>query len=93
MYHWVVLVVKNPRGNAGDVKDMGSVPGLGRSPEGGNGNPTPVSLPGESHRQRSLAGYSPRGHTESDTTQVTAHTHIVGKLTTRMLKKMLMLRN
>ena len=39
MYHWVVLVVKNPRGNAGDVKDMGSVPGLGRSPEGGNGNP------------------------------------------------------
>ena len=32
-------MVKNPRGNAGDVKDMGSVPGLGRSPEGGNGNP------------------------------------------------------
>ena len=33
--------------------------------------PTPVFLPGESHGQRSLAGYSPRGHTESDMTEVT----------------------
>ena len=33
--------------------------------------PTPVFLPGESHGQRSLVGYSPRGHTESDTTEVT----------------------
>ena len=31
--------------------------------------PTPVFLPGESHGQRSLAGYSPWGHRESDTTQ------------------------
>ena len=31
--------------------------------------PTPVFLPGESHRQRSLVGYSPRGHKESDTTE------------------------
>ena len=30
--------------------------------------PTPVLLPGESHGQRSLAGYSPRGHKESDRT-------------------------
>ena len=30
--------------------------------------PTPVFLPGESRGQRSLTGYSPRGHTESDTT-------------------------
>ena len=30
--------------------------------------PTPVFLPGESHGERSLAGYSPRGHKESDTT-------------------------
>ena len=29
--------------------------------------PTPVFLPGESHEQRSLAGYSPWGHKESDT--------------------------
>ena len=31
--------------------------------------PTPVSSPGESHGQRSLAGYSPWGHKESDTTE------------------------
>ena len=31
--------------------------------------PTPVFLPGESHGQRSLAGYSPRGRKESDTTE------------------------
>ena len=35
----VVLVVKNPPVNAGDIRDVGSVPGLGRSPGEGNGNP------------------------------------------------------
>ena len=37
--------------------------------------PTPVLLLGESHGQRSLAGYSPWGHTESDTTEATYYTH------------------
>ena len=32
--------------------------------------PTPVFLPGESHGQRSLAGYSPERHKESDTAEV-----------------------
>ena len=32
-------MVKNPPANAGDVKDSGSIPGLGRSPGGGHGNP------------------------------------------------------
>ena len=36
--------------------------------------PTPVFLPGESHRQRSLAGYSPWGHKEPDTTERLTHT-------------------
>ena len=31
--------------------------------------PTPVPLPGKSHGQRSPVGYSPWGHTESDTTE------------------------
>ena len=35
----------------------------------------PVFLPGESHGQRSLVGYSPRGHKESDRTEATEHTH------------------
>ena len=39
----VVLVVKNLSANAGDVRDTGSIPGLGRSPGGGNGNPLQYS--------------------------------------------------
>ena len=35
----MALVVKNLPANAGDVRDEGSVPGLGTSPGGGNGNP------------------------------------------------------
>ena len=35
----------------------------------GHWQPTPVFLPGKSHGQRSLVGYSPRGHQESDTTE------------------------
>ena len=49
--------------NAGE---LGSIPGSGTSPGEGNGNPF---LPGESHGQRSLVGYSPRGRKESDTTE------------------------
>ena len=37
-------MVKNPPANA---EDLGSIPGLGRSSGGGNGNPTPVLLPGK----------------------------------------------
>ena len=35
----VALVVKNPPGNAGDLRDLGLIPALGRSPGGGHGNP------------------------------------------------------
>ena len=38
--------------------------------------PTPVFLPGESHGQRSLVGYSPRGHKKSNMTKETMHAHI-----------------
>ena len=39
----VVLMVKNPPANAGDIRDTGSVPGLGRSPGEGHGNPLQYS--------------------------------------------------
>ena len=39
----MALVVKNPPANAGDVRDTGSIPGLGRSPRGGRGNPLQYS--------------------------------------------------
>ena len=35
----VVLVVKNLPANAGDIRDTGSIPGSGRAPGGGHGNP------------------------------------------------------
>ena len=71
----VVLVGKNLPANAGDKRDMGVIPGSGRSPGRGHGNPfqysssIPVFLPGESHGQRSLAGYSPWNFKELDITE------------------------
>ena len=57
--------------NAGDP---GLILGLGRSWRR-EWQPTPVLLPGESHGGRSLAGYSPQGHKEMDTTeQLGTHT-------------------
>ena len=67
----VAPVIKNLSASTGDIRDAGLIPGLGRSPGRGHGNP--VFLPRESHGQRSLAGYSPWGHKESDTTE---HIHI-----------------
>ena len=49
--------------------DLGSIPGLGRSPGGGSGNPLQYSCLGNHHGQRSLVGYSPWGHKESDMTE------------------------
>ena len=49
--------------------DLGLIPGLGRSPGGGHGNPLQYSCLENPHGQRSLVGYSPWGHKESDTTQ------------------------
>ena len=69
----MALVVRKPRANAGDVSNVGLIWGVGG---GGGGQipwrrawkPTLVFLPEGSHGQRSLAGYSPRGHKELDTT-------------------------
>ena len=68
-------MVKNVSANA---EDMGSIPGSGRSPGGGNKwQPTPVFLPGEeSHGQRSLVGCSPWGCKESGTTERLTHTQV-----------------
>ena len=51
-----------------NVGDLGLIPGLGRSPGGGHGNPHQYSCLGNPHEQRSLGGYSPWGCKESDTT-------------------------
>ena len=41
----MVLVIKNPSANEGDVTDTGLIPGLGRVPAGGHGNPPQYSYP------------------------------------------------
>ena len=56
---FVALEVKNLPVNAGDIRDEGLIPGLGRSPEGGHGNPLQYSCLEKPHGQRNMVGYSP----------------------------------
>ena len=58
--------------SACNVRDLGSIPGLGRSlglGRGGHGNPLQYSCLENTHGQRSLAGYGSWGRKESDTTE------------------------
>ena len=55
--------------SACNVGDPALIPGLGRSPGGGHGHPLQYSCLENPHEQRSLVGYSPWGHKESDTTE------------------------
>ena len=58
------------------VGNLGSIPGLGRSPGGGYGNPLQYSCLENPHGQRSLVGSSPLHHKESDITErLSMHTH------------------
>ena len=62
---------KEPTCQHGRDKRCGIHPWVGKIHWRRAGQPTPVFLPGESHGQRNLAGCSPWGLTESDTTEVT----------------------
>ena len=66
-------MVKNLPGNAGDR--LGLDLGVGKIPWRREWQPTPVFLPGESQGQSSLAGYSPWGQKESDTTELLTFIH------------------
>ena len=77
-------VVKNPPANARDTGDAGSIPGSGRSPGGGNGNPLQYSCL-ENSMDREAWQASPWGPKESDTTErlnfhfpVTMETFVLG---------------
>ena len=63
-----------PGGSGGNetaciVGDLGLIPGLGRSPRGGHGNPVQYACLEKPHGQKSLVGYSPWGHREADMTE------------------------
>ena len=62
--------------HAGDARDRGSIPGLGKSPAGGTGNPLQLFLPGEYHGQRSRVGYSPQGRRVRCDWSNLAHAHM-----------------
>ena len=64
-------MVKNPPINAEDIRDVSSIPGSGRSPGRGHGNPFQYSCP-----QVFYGLYGPWGHKESDTTEQLSHTYI-----------------
>ena len=55
----VAQVLKNPSSNARDIRDVGLIPGSGRSPGGGHSNPFQYSFLKNPLEQRSLASYSP----------------------------------
>ena len=57
-------VIINPPSNVGAARDASLIPGLGRSPGVGNGNPLQYSC-----QKNSMAGYSPWGRKESDMTE------------------------
>ena len=62
--------------STGDARDSGSIPGSGRFFWRRKWQLTPVFLPGEFHRQRSLVGYSPWGHKELDMIEHTQHNNL-----------------
>ena len=64
----MALVVKTSPANAGDMR-RGFSPWIGKIPWRRKWQLTPRELPGESHEERSLAGYSPEGRKELDTTE------------------------
>ena len=66
------LVVKNLSDNAGDIRDLGLIPGSGRSSGGGNGNPLQYSC----LKNPMDRGGCPLGLKESDMTEATQHAHM-----------------
>ena len=80
-------MVKNLSTSAGDVRDMGWIPESGRSPGGGHSNPLLYSCLENPHGQRSLVGYCPRDHKESDTTERLSTAHWLPQESKRGVEK------
>ena len=69
-------MVKNPPANVGDARDVGLIPGWGRSPGEGNGKPFQDACLDNPMDREAWQAIVHRGHKESDTTEY-AHTHVI----------------
>ena len=71
--------------------DLGSIPGLGRSPGGGHGNPLQYSCLEKPHGQRSMVGHSPQGRKQSNMTEQLSKAKMLKQLKEDMekVKKMM----
>ena len=74
---WASLVAQMLKNLPAMGEDLGSVPGLGRSPGGGNSYPLQHSCLENPHGQRSLMDYNSRVRKESDTTEQLSTAHSV----------------
>ena len=71
----MALVVKNLPASSGEAEDTSLIPGSGRSPEAGNGNPLPYSCL-EDLTEKESAGLQSTGYKESNVTEeLITHTH------------------
>ena len=75
----VALVIKNSPANAGDVREASSIPGLGRSPREGNGNPLQYSYL-QNPMDRGAWQAMVHRIAESDTTEATEHARRIGEV-------------
>ena len=77
-------MVKDQPANAGDLKDLGSIPGLGRSPGGGHGNLLQYSCL-ENPMDRRTWQATVHGHKESNIAKATQHTELPENVKTEIL--------
>ena len=71
----VAPVAKNPPANAGDIREAGLIPGLGRSPGGGHGNPLWYACL-ENPMDRGAWWTGPQGHSGTRLKQLGRHAHM-----------------
>ena len=70
-------VVNNPSANAGNARDVSFIPGSGRAPEGGNGNPLQYSCLENPMDREAWQATVHGGHKESNTTLVTSLSFLI----------------
>ena len=74
--YWASLVAQTVKNLPAMQGDLDAIPGLGRSPGRGHGNPLQYTCLENPHGQRNLTGYSPWGRKESDTTEGLNSAHV-----------------